>query len=115
MPKYLLLLRDSGEFPAGLGADEIRGIIQRYVAWSDRLRAAGRLLAAEKLRDGEGRVMRRTGSRNGVTDGPFSEAKEVVGGFYLLDAGSYEEAVRLAEDSPHLEFGSIEIREIESL
>src|SRR5262249_44853058 len=47
-----------------------------------------------------------------VNDGPFSESKEVFGGFYLIEAASYDEAVERAMDHPHLEYGgSIEVRE----
>ena len=68
-----------------------------------------------KLRDGSGRFLRPDGSGGvQVLDGPFSETKELVGGFYLVRADSYEAATALADDSPHLRYGgTIEIREIE--
>ena len=50
-----------------------------------------------------------------VSDGPFVESREIVGGVYVLAARDYDEAVALLSDSPHLRFGSIEIREIEEL
>ena len=49
------------------------------------------------------------------TDGPFVESKEIVGGFYLLTARDYDEALQLVADAPHLAFGSIEIRQVEML
>jgi hypothetical protein len=48
-----------------------------------------------------------------ITDGPYAEAREVIGGLFILEAADYEEAVALSRDCPHLDFGSIEIREIE--
>ena len=70
-------------------------------------------LSGHKLVDGEGRVMRgRVGSAQ-VTDGPYAEAREVIGGLFIVEARGYEEVVALCQDCPHLEFGSIEIREIE--
>ena len=49
-----------------------------------------------------------------VTDGPYAEAREVIGGLFILEAGNYDEAVTLCQDCPHLDFGTIEIREVES-
>jgi hypothetical protein len=51
-----------------------------------------------------------------VTDGPFSEAKEVLGGYFLITAASYDEAVRRAGDCPHLEYGgTIEVRQVDAM
>lgn len=51
-----------------------------------------------------------------ITDGPYSEAKEVLGGFYIVQADSYEKAVALVRDCPQFEFGgTIEVREIDAM
>lgn len=116
MPRYLMVARDSGawsEQSGGLSAEEMQAIIGRYQAWAERVAGQGKLLAGDKLRDGDGRVLAGRGGSVRMTDGPHSASKEVIGGFWILQAGSYKEAVELAEDSPHLEFGSLEIREIE--
>jgi hypothetical protein len=113
MPQYLLLLHDSGTMPPDLSPEEIQGIIQRYVSWRKKVAANGRLVAGHKLRDGEGRLLRGTVGSPTVTDGPYAEAKEIIGGLFVIDAQDYEDAVRLASDCPHLEFGTIEIREIQ--
>ncbi len=47
-----------------------------------------------------------------ITDGPYAETKDVVAGYYLIQAESYEDAVECSEDCPHLEFGTIEVRRI---
>ena len=103
MAEFVLLLRDAGSFPGSPSADEIQAIIRRYQAWMDKVGATG-----QKLKDGEGRVMRRAG----ITDGPFAEAKEILGGFFVVKADDYDSAVRLCSDCPHLDFGSIEIRQV---
>ena len=113
MARYLMVLRDSGEYPPDLSPEDIQQILERYRAWSSKVAQSGRLAGGEKLRDGEGRVMRRNRSTTAVTDGPFSETKEVIGGYFLVEAGSYDEVLEMAHDCPHLEFGSIEVREIE--
>ncbi len=106
MPKFVLMLRDNG-FLGDLSPKELEAIFNRYRAWSQK---AGRT-GGEKLKDGEGKVM----TRAGVTDGPYAESKEVIGGFMTIDARDYDEAIRLCRDHPHLDFGSIEIRAVDSM
>jgi hypothetical protein len=113
MPQYLLLLHDSGTMPPDLSPEEIQGIIQRYIDWRKKVAANGRKVAGHKLRDGEGRLLRGKIGAPMVTDGPYAEAKEIIGGLFMIDARDYNEAVKLASDWPHLEFGTIEIREVE--
>ena len=48
-------------------------------------------------------------------DGPYTETKEILGGYFAVEAGSYDEAIELTRDCPHFDFGSIEIREIEDM
>jgi hypothetical protein len=108
MPQFAFMLRDSGAFPEHISPEEIQQIIERYTAWKDKVRGSG-----QKLYDGEGRILIRKDGGIAVTDGPYVEAREVIGGYFLIEAPDYEAAARLAEDCPHLDFGSIEIRRIE--
>jgi len=78
--------------------EQMQKIIEKYRAWGDGLRAAGRLIESNKLRDGEGRVLRRGNGKPRVLDGPYSETKEVVGGYFAVRAADYDEAVTLCED-----------------
>jgi hypothetical protein len=107
MPRFLLALRDERWSPETLSPEEIQSILGRYRAWITRIGGAG-----QKLRDNEGRVLRKD-AKVEVTDGPYAEAKEVLGGFLVVEAGDYDEVVRNCQDSPHLDIGSIEIRQIE--
>ncbi len=106
MPKFVLLLRDNGSFPTDMSPTEMQAILQRYRAWGQKAKS----VAKDKLKGGEGRVLRGNGA---VTDGPYVESKEVVGGFYVIEARDYDEATRLCADHPHLDFGSIEIRQVD--
>lgn len=108
MPQYLLVLRDAGNFPTDISPEEIQAIIQKYIAWNERIGGTG-----QKLRDGEGRVLTGKPGEITVTDGPYAEAREVLGGYMVIEAPGYDDVVRHCADSPHLEFGSIEIRQIE--
>jgi hypothetical protein len=114
MAQFLLLARDRGdEMFAGMSPEEIQRIIQRYIAWGDRLKAAGRMRANHKL-ESDGRVLRKDGGRVRVLDGPYSETKEIVAGFWLFEAADEAEALKLLEDHPHVEFGSLELRAIDA-
>jgi hypothetical protein len=118
MPKYLLLARDSTEGVKewqGMSAQDVQAAIAKYQAWSDRVAAQGKLKEGQKLREEGGKVLRGQGRGLKVTDGPHSESKEIIGGFWILEASSYDEALKLASDSPHLEHGSLELREIEDM
>lgn len=113
MPKFIMLLHDSGTFPPDLSPDQIQAIIQRYVAWKQKVQSNGRLVDGHKLADGTGRVMRGGLGAATVTDGPYAEAREVIGGLFIVDAANYDEVVELSQDCPHLDFGTIEIREVQ--
>lgn len=115
MPKFMLILRDAVGWDTGASPEEIQKIIQRYTDWSAGLERKGKAPEGQKLVDGSGRIMRRGGNSLDVTDGPFAEAKEVVGGYFMIQAADYDEAVALSSDCPHLEFGSIEVRQIDEL
>lgn len=117
MSQFLVLLYDSPaalERFSRLSPEEMQACIEQYVAWSERLAAEGRLVATEKLRDGTGRVLRGRGGAPVVTDGPFAETKEVIGGYFLIRAANYDDAVDVVRSCPHLEWdGTVEVREIE--
>ena len=118
MSRYLLVARDTGDWEttaANSSPDEIQAIIGRYIAWSEKLAKNGNLVLSEKLKDGEGRVVKGNGRDMRVMDGPHVESKEVIGGFWVVEADSYEHAVQLASECPHLDFGSLEVRAIEEM
>jgi hypothetical protein len=113
MKQFVMLLHDSGSFPADISPEQIQAIIQRYVAWRQKVQQNGRKVEGHKLTDGQGRVMRGGHGQTRITDGPYAEAREVIGGLFVIEANSYEEVVDLSKDCPHLDFGSIEIREVD--
>ncbi|NOT09763.1 MAG: transcription initiation protein [Gemmatimonadales bacterium] len=113
MSLFVLLPRNDGDPFAGLTPAEIQVILGKYMAWTGKLRSADKLRMGHKLRDGDGRVLNGTNGKLAITDGPFCEAKEVVGGIWIIEAADYEEAVALSRDCPHLAIGSLEIRAVE--
>jgi len=113
MPNYLLALRDDPSMFQDVSPEQMQEIIARYQAWSEANHAA--LVSGHKLADGEGRVVRKRGGKTDVSDGPFSESKEMLGGFYVIRADSYDKAVAMLDGHPHVEFGSIEVRAIDPM
>jgi hypothetical protein len=111
MPYMLLVMepagqRDTRTLPEGHAAYD------RMVQFGEGLKAKGILKASDSLGSvSKGtRVQVRNGKRS-LVDGPFAEAKEIVGGFFLLDC-SREDAIRYAGECPAAEFATIEVREV---
>lgn len=113
MTEYLLALREDPDAFQDVSPAEMEGVIARYMAWAEA--HADRLVAGHKLADGEGRVVRRAKGDLAVTDGPYSETKEILGGFYIIRAESYEDALAVLADHPHADYGSIELRAVDPL
>ena len=112
MSQFMLFIRN-GEEPNELSPEQIQQAIQRFSSWARKLREQRRLVAAEKLKDNEGLLLR---TRNGqiMVDGPFAETKETIGGYFIVEAGNLDEAVALTKECPALSNGGIvELREIE--
>ena len=107
MAQYLLLLRDDGAAWQKMSPEEMQKTTERYMEWRNRPFVVG----GQRL-DMAGRVMVKKDGKIGVTDGPFSESREVLGGYYTIEAKDFAEAVSLSMDHPHADFGTIEIREV---
>jgi hypothetical protein len=112
MQYMLLIYGDEGVWEAR-SEDEVATLMAGYGALSGELRAQGKLLAGEELaptatattvqvRDGD----------TVVTDGPFAETKDALGGYFLIDAESLDEAIEWASKIPDAQDGTIEIRPI---
>ncbi|MCD6079219.1 MAG: YCII-related domain protein [Ramlibacter sp.] len=111
MAYMLLILED----PAQRGTrtrEEGEAVYARMVEYSRKLRQQDKLVATESLASQSkgSRVQVRAGKAQ-VLDGPFAEAKEMVGGFYLLNVATREEALAIARDCPAAEWATVEVRE----
>ncbi|HEY0887579.1 MAG TPA: YciI family protein [Ramlibacter sp.] len=111
MPFLLLIQEPVGQRQQRTRA-EGEAVYDRMVRFAADLQARGVLRAVESLssQDGAARV-KVSGGRAQVLDGPFSEAKEMVGGFFLLDCATREEAVAIAALCPAAEWATVEVRE----
>ena len=107
---YMLLYR-SDEWYNKLSQEELQKLINQNKTWFEKLTAQGKAKP--------GRALERTSvtvsGKNGryVTDGPFAESKEAIGGYLVLDVETIEEAIAIAQSSPGLAYGgSIEVRPV---
>jgi hypothetical protein len=88
-------------------------MLERYMAWIQGLRESGRFVSSYKLHDQTGRRLTIRGGE--VIDGPFIESKDAIGGIFIVEAVSLDEATEIARSCPNLDLqnGSMEVRVIE--
>ncbi|MBL8166739.1 MAG: transcription initiation protein [Acidobacteria bacterium] len=106
------------EWPEGFEVtpELIQSVIQKYNDWTAKLQESGRLVGLNKLKDEYGRTISGFGQTQTVTDGPYAETKEVIGGYWIITAANYDEAVEWARGCPTLEYGGrVEVREVEDI
>jgi len=110
--RYVLLISSDKTAPPSPRA-EMEALLQGHKRFADELQAARKMVHGERLRPDEeaSRVRLKAGQRQ-VTDGPFTETKEVLGGFYLIDCDTKTEAVEWAKKIPLREGGYVEVRPI---
>ncbi|WP_439586074.1 YciI family protein [Hydrogenophaga sp.] len=107
--EYLVISR--GQWDADKSPQEIQDAIDRFYVWHGEMVARGVMRSGQRLAR-EGKLV----SRDRIVDGPFAEAKEVVGGFWFVRADSLEEAARISADNPCLACGlQYEIRPFENV
>ena len=106
--EYLLLSRGQWDFDKS--KEEIQAAIDQFYVWHERLVSQGKLRPGRRLATQSMSV-----NRAAITDGPFAETKEVIGGYWFIVASSLEEAAAIVAESPCLRCGlSYEVRPIES-
>ena len=107
--EYLVISR--GQWDQSLSRDEIENVIDRFYEWLDGLVDAGKMRRGQRLTY-EGKTITQ---KNVITDGPFGESKEVIGGYWFILASSLDEAAEIAGGNPCLDCGlSFEVRPIDS-
>ena len=112
MPRYMMLMHPAA-FPAA-GAPLPEDSVAAMMKFNDELAQAGVLLSADGLEQPEtGSRVRFGGGRPRVTDGPFTEAKELIGGYWIIQASSQEEAVQWVRRCPARAGDMIEVRPIQ--
>lgn len=107
---YLLIFRGT-DWHKGLSPEQMQQVVGDWMAWFERLGREGKVAGGNPL-ENEGKVVTGKGGKF-VADGPFAEAKEAIGGYFLLTVKSEAEAVAIAQQCPGLPHGAIvEVRPI---
>ena len=108
MEKYMFIF--FGGDPSHLSPEAQQAHMGKWFEWVEKLRNEKRYVAGEALLPG-GKTIK--GQKKAVTDGPFAESKEVVGGFFVIEAKGLDEAAQIAKECPDYDLGGIvEVREV---
>src|SRR5437899_10817965 len=106
---YMLIFRGT-EWHKGLSPEQMQHVFDQWMAWFNRLKEEGTAIAGNPL-EGEGKIV--SGKNAAVSDGPFAEAKETIGGYFLLKVDGMNEAVAIAKQCPGLPYGiRVEVRAV---
>ena len=112
--KYLCLAYEEEGVLNALSKDEWSALRRETLEFVDELKAQGRLLAAEPLMSAESAVtLQVRAGKLSVSDGPFAETKEQIGGYFLIEAKDLNDAIQVASRWPSARFGTIEVRPVE--
>jgi hypothetical protein len=107
---FMLLFRGT-QWDKDLSPQEVQGVMDRWIAWFDRLSDQGKAKAGQPLTNGGKIISGRKGQM--VADGPFAESKEAIAGYIILRVGDLDEAVEIAKECPGLDYGvEVEVRPI---
>jgi hypothetical protein len=118
MAQYMLLLHQVPNYNMDLPREKMLEMTKRYMAWAEGLREKGRLAGGEKLAAGGVRHIKFQSGQLVVSDGPYAEAKDVIGGYFIIEAKDAAEAETIAKDCPHMALAPsnwMEIRPIDDM
>jgi hypothetical protein len=114
--KFMVLIYNDGEMLDALPQAEFDETMRGCLTHADELRDEGRLLDSQMLESAStAKSLRSRKNRLTVTDGPFTETKEFLAGFNLIEAENMEEAVRIASEFPWTRTGCVEVRPVRDI
>jgi hypothetical protein len=114
MKEFLFLFRGGDHATLQQSPEEWQAHMQKWMQWMGGLQQEGKLISAQPLSP-TGKIVK--GNKKVVSDGPFMEGKEMVGGYLMCKASTFDDAVDISKGCPILEFddGFVEVREIQQL
>ena len=118
MAQFMLLLYQAPKYNVDLPREQMMEMTKRYIDWRNTLAQKGKLVGGEKLTASGGRHLKPRDGKLVVSDGPYAEAKDVIGGYFVLEAKDLAEAEALARDCPHMQLAPTnwgELRPIEDM
>ena len=111
--RYLLLIGVDETYERTLSDREMQSLVGEYMKFGEAAAAAGVLVSGERLRPADlATTVRVRNQKTPITDGPFAETKEMLGGFYILECRNLDEAIAWAARNPGARTGAIEVRPI---
>ena len=114
--KYLCLIYNEEARVAAMPAAAVEAIAGECVAYDEKLAQAGRFVACERLQPTRAaRTVRFGDGKPSVTDGPFAETKEQLGGFYVIEARDHAEAIDIAASIPSARLATVEVWPLKDL
>src|SRR5690349_21687818 len=112
--KFMLLVYNDATLLDALPAGQADAMMRDCLTHADEMRHHGRLLQSEQLED-TSRAVRIRNGRITTVDGPFAEAKEVLGGFNIVEAENMDDALKMAAEFPWARTGRIEVRAVRDI
>ena len=114
--KYLCMVIVDEKKLKAMSKSDLQALDDESLAYDGRLREGGHFLAAQALQPvSTAKMVRSRKGKLSVTDGPFAETKEQVGGFILIEAKDLDEAIQLTAKIPVVRFGAVEVRPVKEL
>jgi len=114
--KYLFMIIVDEKRLQTMSESEAQALDDESLEYDDALRKGGHFLAAQALESvNTATTVRLRNGKVSMTDGPFAETKEQIGGFILIEAKDLDEAIKLASHIPVMRFGAVEVRPIKEL
>jgi hypothetical protein len=111
MSEFMLLVR--GKDPLLSSPEKLQKRMETYVAWMQKMMAEGRYKGGQPLEEGEGKLLKN--KEEVVSDGPFMEVKEMIGGYVIISANDINEAVEIAKTCPLLNDFQLEVRKLKAM
>ncbi len=111
--RYMLLICSDEKIEATVPPAEMAAIVQGHMRFAEELRTSGKMVVGERLRpDADASRIRLKAGERQVIDGPFAETKEVLGGFYLIECASKDEALEWARKIPLRADSFVDVRPV---
>lgn len=102
MPKFVLMLPHKPNRYSDIPEAEFMDLMKDYVGWVEEMSAKGKYVSGEKLNADAGKIVTNKSGAIEVHDGPFAEVAEILGGYMVINAADYDEAVEIARAHPHM-------------
>lgn len=114
--RYVCLIYGDSDVFDALSAQEAEALVDEHLAYDDTLRERGQWVTAEAMQGPEtAKLVRMREGRISATDGPFAETKEQIGGVFVIEAATPDEAIEIAGRIPSARLGTVELRPVRDL